>query len=158
MTEAIVNELSAADPADAAVYHANGDKLQARLDGLDREIAASLAPVKDVPFIVFHDAYQYFDRHYGLAGVGSITVNPEQPPGARRLGEIREKIVNQQARCVFREPNFEPALVDTVVADTDAKTGVLDPEGAGLSEGPDLYFQLMRGIADSLKACLSASS
>ena len=158
MTEAIVNELSAADPADAAVYHANGDRLQARLDELDREIAASLAPVKDVPFIVFHDAYQYFDKHYGLAGVGSITVNPEQPPGAKRLGEIREKIVNQQARCVFREPNFEPALVDTVVADTDAKTGVLDPEGAGLSEGPDLYFQLMHGIADSLKACLSTSS
>ena len=158
MAKAIVDELSAADPADAVVYRTNGDKLQARLDELDRDIAASLAPVKDVPFIVFHDAYQYFDRHYGLAGVGSITVNPEQPPGARRLGEIREKIVNQQARCVFREPNFEPALVDTVVADTDAKTGVLDPEGASLSEGPDLYFQLMRGIADSLKACLSASS
>jgi zinc transport system substrate-binding protein len=158
MAETIVHELSAADPADAAVYRANGDKLQRRLDALDQEIAASLAPVKNVPFIVFHDAYQYFDRHYGLAGVGSITVNPEQPPGAKRLNEIREKIVNQGARCVFREPNFEPALVDTVVAETDAKTGVLDPEGAGLSEGPELYFQLMRGIAGSLKACLSTSS
>ena len=84
--------------------------------------------------------------------------NPEQPPGAKRLNEIREKIVNQQARCIFREPNFEPALVDMVVADTAAKTGVLDPEGAALTEGPELYFQLMRGIADSLKACLSPSS
>jgi zinc transport system substrate-binding protein len=158
MAKAVVDELSAADPTDAAVYHANGDKLQARLDDLDRDIAASLAPVRDVPFILFHDAFQYFDRHYGLADVGSITVNPEQPPGARRLGEIREKIVNQKARCVFREPNFEPALVDSVVADTDAKTGVLDPEGAGLSEGPELYLQLMRGIADSLTACLSANS
>jgi zinc transport system substrate-binding protein len=158
MTEAIVKELSAADPADAAAYRANGDRLQNHLDALDHEIATSLASVKDVPFIVFHDAYQYFDKHYGLAGVGSITVNPEQPPGAKRLNEIREKILNQQARCVFREPNFEPALVDMVVADTDAKTGVLDPEGASLSEGPDLYFQLMRGIAGSLKACLSTSS
>lgn len=158
MAEAIVEELSAADPADAAVYRANGDKLQERLSALDQEIATSLAPVKDVPFIVFHDAYQYFDKHYGLAGVGSITVNPEQPPGAKRLRELRQKIVDQKARCVFREPNFEPALVDTVVADTNAKTGVLDPEGASLSEGPDLYFQLMRGIAGSLKACLSASS
>ncbi len=109
----------------------NGRSCRQRLDELDREITATLAPVKDVPFIVFHDAYQYFDRHYGLAGVGSITVNPEQPPGAKRLNEIREKIVTQQARCVFREPNFEPSLVDMVVADTDAKTGVLDPEGAG---------------------------
>jgi zinc transport system substrate-binding protein len=158
MAETIVNELSAADPADAPLYRANGDRLQARLDELDREIAASLAPVKDVPFIVFHDAYQYFDRYYGLAGVGSITVNPDQPPGAKRLGEIREKILTQKARCVFREPNFEPALVDTVVADTDARTGVLDPEGAGLREGSELYFELMRGIAHSLKACLSTSS
>jgi zinc transport system substrate-binding protein len=114
--------------------------------------------VKQVPFIVFHDAYQYFDRHYGLAGVGSITVNPEQPPGAKRLREIRDKIVNQQAHCVFREPNFPPSLVDTVVADTEAKTGILDPEGAGLDAGPELYFQLMRGIADSLKTCLSPNS
>ena len=158
MAEAIVKELSAADPDDAAAYRANGDKLRERLDALDREIAASLAPVKDVPFIVFHDAYQYFDKHYGLAGVGSITVNPEQPPGAKRLRELRQRIVDQRARCVFREPNFEPALVDTVVADTNAKTGVLDPEGANLTEGPELYLQLMRGIADSLKACLSASS
>jgi zinc transport system substrate-binding protein len=73
MAQAIVNELSAADPADAAAYHANGNKLQARLDELDRQITASLTPVKDVPFIVFHDAYQYFDRHFDLAGVGSIT-------------------------------------------------------------------------------------
>lgn len=158
MAQTIVNELSAADPTDAAAYQANGNRLQARLDQLDRQITASLTPVKDVPFIVFHDAYQYFDRHFGLAGVGSITVNPEQPPGAKRLNEIREKIVNQQARCVFREPNFEPALVDMVVADTAARTGVLDPEGAALTEGPELYFQLMRGIADSLKACLSPSS
>lgn len=158
MTAAIVAELSAADPANAAIYRSNGKKLQERLDALDKEIASSLAPVKQVPFIVFHDAYQYLDKYYDLAGVGSITVNPEQPPGAKRLGEIRDKIVNQQARCVFREPNFAPALVDTVVADTGARTGVLDPEGASLYEGPDLYFQLMRSIAASLKTCLSASS
>jgi zinc transport system substrate-binding protein len=158
MTAAIVAELSAADPANAATYRSNGDKLRERLDALDKEIASFLAPVKQVPFIVFHDAYQYFDKHYDLAGVGSITVNPEQPPGAKRLGEIRDKIVNQQARCVFREPNFEPALVDTVVANTGARTGILDPEGASLNEGPDLYFQIMRNIAASLKTCLSASS
>ena len=144
MAAAIAMELSKADPANAETYRLNERKLEQKLDDLDREIAATLAPVKDTPFIVFHDAYQYFDRHYGLAGVGSITVNPEMPPGARRLSEIRDRIVAQQARCVFREPNFAPSLVDTVVADTDARTGVLDPEGAALNAGPELYFQLMR--------------
>jgi zinc transport system substrate-binding protein len=158
MAEAVVAALAAADPANAAAYEANGQRLRGRLDELDAEIAASLAPVRSTPFIVFHDAYQYFEQRYGLAGVGSITVNPDQPPGAKRLSEIREKIVAQQARCVFREPNFEPALVETVIADTDVRTGMLDPEGAALSEGPELYFRLMRGLADSLKTCLGASS
>lgn len=158
MAAAIALELSNADPANAETYRLNEQKLERKLDDLDREIAATLAPVKDTPFIVFHDAYQYFDRHYGLAGVGSITVHPELPPGAKRLSEIRDRIVAQQSRCVFREPNFAPSLVDTVVADTEARTGVLDPEGAKLDPGPELYFQLMRGIADSLKACLSPNS
>ncbi len=158
MAAAIATELSEADPANAETYRLNEQKLEQKLDALDREIAATLAPVKDAPFIVFHDAYQYFDRHYGLAGVGSITVHPELPPGAKRLSEIRDKIVARQARCVFREPNFEPVLVDMVLADTGARSGVLDPEGASLNEGPELYFQLMRSIAGSLKHCLSASS
>jgi zinc transport system substrate-binding protein len=158
MAAAIAGELAQVDPANAETYRLNEQKLEQKLDALDREIAAMLAPVKDTPFIVFHDAYQYFDRHYGLAGGGSITVNPELPPGAKRLSDIRDRIVTQQARCVFREPNFSPSLVDTVVADTEAKTGVLDPEGAALDAGPDLYFQLMRTIAEALRTCLASSS
>ncbi len=158
MAAAIASELANVDPANAGAYRTNEQKLERKLDDLDREIAATLAPVKDTPFIVFHDAYQYFDRRYGLAGVGSITVHPEMPPGAKRLSEIRDKIDAQQARCVFREPNFAPSLVDTAVADTDVRTGVLDPEGAALDAGPDLYFKLMRNIAESLRTCLTSGS
>jgi zinc transport system substrate-binding protein len=158
MTARIAAVLAERDPEHAEIYRTNGAALQARLDGLDTELAARLAPVKNVPFIVFHDAYQYLEKRYGLAGVGSITVSPEQPPGARRLQEIQEKIASRGARCVFREPNSEPALVDTVIAGTPARAGVLDPEGASLTEGPDLYFELLRGIADSLRTCLAAGS
>lgn len=158
MTARIARKLAERDPERAEIYRANGDAVQARLDDLDAELAARLAPVKDVPFIVFHDAYQYLEKRYELAGVGSITVSPEQPPGARRLQEIRQKIASREARCVFSEPNFEPSLVDTVITGTPARSGTLDPEGASLPEGPDLYFTLLRGIADSLRACLGASS
>jgi zinc transport system substrate-binding protein len=158
MTAKIANILADRDPDHAATYRANGEALQAKLDALDAELASRLAPVKSAPFIVFHDAYQYFEKRYGLAGVGSITVSPEQPPGARRLQEIQERIAAQGVRCVFREPSFEPALVDAVIAGTPTRSGMLDPEGASLNEGSELYFELLRGIADSLRSCLSASS
>lgn len=158
MTARIARVLADRDPEHAAIYNANSAAVQAKLDALDAELAARLAPVRSVPFIVFHDAYQYFEKRYGLAGVGSITVSPEQPPGARRLQDIQDRIAVHGARCVFREPNFEPALVDTVIAGTAARSGVLDPEGAALDAGTDLYFELLRGLADSLKSCLSASS
>ena len=158
MTARIAATLAERDPEHAAIYSANSEALQAKLDALDAELTSRLVPVKSVPFIVFHDAYQYFEKRYRLAGVGSITVSPEQAPGAKRLLEIQERIAGRGARCVFREPNFEPALVDTVIAGTPARSGILDPEGASLTEGTDLYFDLLRGIADSLRSCLSASS
>jgi zinc transport system substrate-binding protein len=158
MTARIASVLAERDPEHAEIYRTNADALQARLNVLDSELAARLTPVKNVPFIVFHDAYQYLEKRYGLAGVGSIAVSPEQPPGARRIQEVQEKIASRGARCVFSEPNFEPALVVTVIAGTPARSGVLDPEGASLTEGPDLYFELLRGIAGSLRSCLVAGS
>lgn len=158
MVRQIAAELSVADPAHAGAYETNAMTMSQRIEALDGELSASLAPVRSVPFIVFHDAYQYLEARYGLAGAGSITVSPEQPPGARRLQEIHGKIEDNEPRCVFREPNFDPALVDRLVEGTGARTGVLDPEGAALAEGPSLYFELMRGLAGALRGCLGGSS
>jgi zinc transport system substrate-binding protein len=148
------SRLATLDPAHAAAYTANGAVLERRLDVLDAGLRQRLAAVKGVPFVVFHDAYHYLEHRYGLAAIGSITVSPENRPGARRLQEIRGKIVALGARCVFSEPQFEPRLVTTVIAGTGARTGVLDPEGAALAPGPELYFQLMNGLAESLVHCL----
>ncbi|EJK82092.1 zinc ABC transporter substrate-binding protein [Rhizobium sp. AP16] len=155
MTAEITTTLVAADPANALTYEANQKALDDRLDALDAEIAATLAPVKSKPFIVFHDAYQYFERRYGVRVAGSITVSPESIPGAQRISEIHGKVAELGATCVFAEPQFEPKLVNVVLEGTSAKSGVLDPEAATLPQGPDLYFDLMRGIANSLKTCLS---
>lgn len=147
--------LAAHDAANAARYSANGERVLARLDALDTELARTLAPVRGKPFIVFHDAYQYFERRYGLAAVGSITVSPERPPGAQRLQRLRRKIASLNAVCVFSEPQFEPALVQTVVERTRAKTAVLDPLGASAAPTPDAYFDMMRALARSLSDCLA---
>lgn len=155
MVAEITTSLVAANPANALIYEANQKALNDKLDALDTEIASTLAPVKNKPFIVFHDAYQYFEHRYGVRVSGSITVSPETIPGAQRVSEIHSKVADLGATCVFAEPQFEPKLVNVVLEGTSAKSGVLDPEAATLPQGPDLYFTLMRGIANSLKACLS---
>lgn len=159
MTKAIVAALSAADPAHAATYAANGAAVEARIATLDGRLAAELAPVRGKPFIVFHDAYQYLDERYDLAGVGAITVNPDRAPGAERILQIRGKIADLGAVCVFSEPQFEPRVVTRLVEDTGVRTGVLDPDAAaGHTPGPDLYFELMSDLAGSLVHCLDGSS
>lgn len=154
MVKEIQERLVKADPANAAAYNRNASELEKKIDGLDQEIASALAPVKSKPLVVFHDAYQYFEHHYGINVVGSITVSPETVPGAERLSEIHKKLASLNAVCVFAEPQFQPKLIDVVTAGTKAKSGTLDPEGATLKEGPELYFNLMRGISRSLTDCL----
>ncbi|PLU08707.1 zinc ABC transporter substrate-binding protein [Sinorhizobium medicae] len=155
MAAEIEKTLSSADPDNAATYKANLEKLNERIGALDKSLAETVAAIKDKPFVVFHDAYQYFEHRYKVRVAGSITVSPEVLPGAQRLSEIRAKIKELGATCVFAEPQFEPKLVGVVIEGTPAKSGTLDPEGGTLDAGPDLYFELMESIGASLKECLS---
>ncbi|HYG89008.1 MAG TPA: zinc ABC transporter substrate-binding protein [Azospirillum sp.] len=156
MAETAAVALAARDQANAATYKANAEALGKRLDALDVELKADLAPVAERRFVVFHDAYQYFEQRYGLNAAGSIIVSPDRPPSAKRLALIRDRIKDLGAACVFAEPEFEPKLVDTVVEGTKARKGVLDPEGAAIPEGPELYFTLLRNLAKGLTECLGA--
>jgi zinc transport system substrate-binding protein len=154
LVSAIAATLIEADPENRATYEANAKVTSERLRGLSTELDAILAPVKDKPFIVFHDAYQYFERRFGLAIAGSITVTPETMPGAQRIAELRDKLKTLDAACIFAEPQFEPAVVATIADGTGAKTGTLDPEGAGLTESPGLYAELLTTLARSIADCL----
>ncbi|HEY0838399.1 MAG TPA: zinc ABC transporter substrate-binding protein ZnuA [Azospirillum sp.] len=155
MAESIAVALAARDPAHAAAYTANAEAYAKRLDALDAELKAALAPVAARPFVVFHDAYQYFEKRYGLNAVGAVTVNPERRPSAKRVAEIRARIKTLGAVCVFAEPQFEPKLIDTLIEGTGARKGTLDPEGAALPVGPELYPTLLRTLAGSLTDCLA---
>ena len=154
MVTEIAAVLGEADPDNAATYQANAEAELVRLDALTAELGETLAAVEGKPFIVFHDAYQYFETRFGLDVAGTVTVSPEAMPGAARIDELRAKVAELGATCVFAEPNFEPAIVRTIVEGTEAKAGVLDPEGAALTEGPDLYPELLRGLANGLVDCL----
>ena len=152
---AMAATLAARDPANAAAYRANAAAVTARLVALDDALAKQLAPIAAKPFIVFHDAYQYLERRYGLTAAGSITVSPDRPPGPRRITELRRTVAERGAACVFSEPQFTSALVETVVEGTGAKAAVLDPLGTAVADGKDAYAGLMQNLANSLTGCLN---
>ena len=155
MADAIAAELRRLDPENTETYQANLELLTRRINAMEARIASRLAPVRAVPFVVFHDAFRYFEESFGLASVGSVTLSPDRMPSARRIKELREAIVRSGARCVFREPQFESALVQVLIEDTGARAGVLDPLGTDVDPGPDAYIALMDANADSLIECLA---
>ncbi len=155
MVKTIATTLDKADPANAKLYDANATKALAELDRLEADLKTQLTPVQHKPFIVFHDAYQYFEHRFGVTAVGSISNFSATPPSAQRLEEIHNKINSSNATCVFREPQFTDAAVVTVIEGTKAKSSVLDPIGADLKPGPDAYSELLHEIAKNLSDCLS---
>lgn len=151
----IAETLSAADPRNAAVYQENAKQGQARLETLITDIHTSLAPVADRPFIVFHDAYQYFEHRFGLNMVGSITLSDAREAGAARIATIRQTVAERGAVCVFAEPQFNQSMVETVLDGTSASMGVIDPLGSAIPLGPDFYPTLIEEMGTSLANCLA---
>lgn len=155
MAVAIARTLSEVDPANAAKYEANADALVARLDELNAQLAAELAPVNDKPFIVFHDSYRYFEDRFGLTAVGSAVVSTGRSPGVRRVRELRKKVQQLGVVCVFAEPRFDQRFVKLITEGTKARPGTVDPAGVTIKAGPEMYFTLMRNMAASFKGCLA---
>lgn len=155
MAAAIARTLSDIDPTNAAVYAANAADFGQSLTRLSSDIATRLQPVKDRPYVVFHDAFQYFETRFGLAPAGAIADVSAQQPSARRIAELREQIRKVKAVCVFREPQYDGKLVDAVIEATAARPGVLDPLGATLTPGPEAYQTLLLTLAAGFRDCLS---
>ena len=154
MVDAIAAALSEADGAHAETYAANAKATKDRLSRLQDEIVSATAPLKEKRYIVFHDAYQYFEKRFGLSASGAISIHPENPPGAKGIRDIQQRIADAKVQCVFSEPQFDNKLVNLVIEGTDVKTGVMDPIGASLQPGPMFYDELLRGLVASMKGCL----
>jgi zinc transport system substrate-binding protein len=151
----LVEQLVRLDPANGEHYRLNGERTLVRLRELDQGLRTLLAPVAGVPFAVFHDAYGYFVRQYGLRQVGAITLNPQQPSSAGQLLALQERLRQAGARCLFSEPQFPPKLVRRMAEAGGLATGELDPLGVGIEPGPEAYFVLLRGLGASFQQCLS---
>jgi zinc transport system substrate-binding protein len=150
----ITVELAEIDPTHADFYRANLKSLLGKIDATKDDLTQRISAVQDKPFIVFHDAYQYLEHSFKLKAVGSITISPDRKPGAKRLHDIENKITSSGAACVFAEPQFKPALVQSIVADTGARIGTLDPLGADIDAGPNAYTDILSQNIDALASCL----
>ena len=147
----ITKQLIKLDSTNSSVYKSNSKKALTELDKLIKDIKSDLN--KDLRFVVFHDAYQYFENRFGIQVLGALTVKTDVMPGAEQLSEIREVIEHKKVNCLFSEPQFNPAIIKSIAKDTNVKTGILDPLGAELDKGKNLYFDLVTNMASSFKGC-----
>jgi zinc transport system substrate-binding protein len=152
-TQTIADELSRQDPENAATYAKNAAEGIAALNQLSADLAADLAPAHDLHFVVFHDAYHYFENRFGLAASGAISVGDATDPSAARVAEVRDTVADAGVTCVFAEPQFNPGLI-RAVSETGVKVAQIDPLGVGLELGPDLYGQTLRALSASILGCL----
>lgn len=157
MVKALAAELTRIDPSHQVQYAGNAAATDARLVALSQQIAAELVNVKSKPFVVFHDAFQYFETRFGLAGVGSIADFAATAPSAQRLSAVRQQVAETGAVCVFHEPQYSDRAALVVAEGSAARSGVLDPVGATLTPGPGAYGQLLTALAQNLRACLAGA-
>ena len=150
----IAGQLSSADPDNAGTYFANAAAGRTEIELLIGEVTATLDRVRGTRFIVFHDAYQYFEMDFNFQASGAISLSDASDPSPARITEIRDRVMRQGIDCVLAEPQFNPKLIATVLDGTDAKTGIVDPLGSDLEPGSSLYPELIRNLSTALASCM----
>ena len=152
--DVIAATLARLDANHADTYLTNAARAKAALEVLTLELNGTLKPIRGRPFIVFHDAYHYFEHRFDVEAAGSVSIGDASSPGPARIAAIRHKVQTLGATCVFSEPQFQPKIIKTVIEKTAARSGTLDPVGATLKPGPNQYSQLLRHLAHGLLTCL----
>ena len=151
MLHEIAHELSDLDPDNASKYNKNADEAILAIDKMINDINESIN--KEAKFIVFHDAYQYFEKRFGISTAGALTLNTDVLPGAKQISEIQEVIEEKGIKCIFSEPQFNPKIIETIAEDTGIKTGILDPLGSTYDANKEQYFKLIKDLGNNLQDC-----
>lgn len=154
--DAIAEVLSESDPSNAAIYRENAETGRAVIAEAGAEIEGLLDDAAPGSFVVYHDAFQYFEYAFGLETLGSLALSDARPPSAARVAKIRSAVAGSGVACAFSEPQFDPRLVDTVFGqDSGVQVAVLDPLGSALTSGPGLYPALIGEIGRTIADCVN---
>ena len=151
MIHEIAHELGDLDPKNKEIYESNANKTLKSLDKLIEDVNSSVS--KDVSYIVFHDAYQYFEKRFGVSSAGALTLNPDVLPGAKQIADVQDLISDKNIKCIFSEPQYNPKIIETLASDMDISTGIMDPLGAYIDKGNSMYFDLIKQISNSINKC-----
>ena len=151
MIHEIAHELGDLDPKNKEIYESNANKTLKSLDKLIEDVNSSVS--KDVSYIVFHDAYQYFEKRFGVSSAGALTLNPDVLPGAKQIADVQDLISDKNIKCIFSEPQYNPKIIETLASDMDITTGIMDPLGAYIDKGNSMYFDLIKQISNSINKC-----
>ena len=151
MVHEIAHELSELDPSNKETYEANANRTLKSLDKLIEDVDKAVP--KDISYIVFHDAYQYFEKRFGISSAGALTLNPDVLPGAKQIADVQDLISDKGIKCIFSEPQYNPKIIETLASDMNISTGIMDPLGAYLEKGNTMYEELIKEISNSIKKC-----
>ena len=151
MVHEIAHELSELDPSNKETYEANANRTLKSLDKLIEDVDKAVP--KDISYIVFHDAYQYFEKRFGVSSAGALTLNPDVLPGAKQIADVQDLISDKGIKCIFSEPQYNPKIIETLASDMNISTGIMDPLGAYLEKGNTMYEELIKEISNSIKKC-----
>lgn len=155
MAKVISDKLIEIDPAHRDQYAQNYAEFIQHLDATVAQVKQKIAPVQKNGYYVFHDAYSYYENYFGLNHLGAFTVSPDRRPGAKSLIAIRDTLKTEQVYCVFSEPQFTPAVIESVTRGTNVKHGVLDPLATEYEVKPGAYFQYLQDLGTSFSQCLT---
>ncbi len=158
MAEYMVRILQKLDPQNSARYLQNFLGLRRDLTALDKRLRARLSAAAGQPYLVFHDGFQYFEKHYGLKPIGSVGEGHQRSPSAKRLSHLKHEIAEHKIRCIFGEPQFKSRAVAMLAADSPAQVHILDPLGANVAPGPGSYGAILENITSAITGCLAAKS
>ena len=147
----VANQLAILDSKNSDFYKMNANNTVNKLDNLINKIDKSIN--KKASFVTFHDAYQYFEKRFGVEALGALTINTDIQPGAKQIEEIQHLVEDKNIKCIFSEPQFNPKLINMIAKSSGAKTGILDPLGSSYKPGNDLYFNLINDLYENLNKC-----
>ncbi|EEX93773.1 high-affinity zinc uptake system protein ZnuA [Vibrio orientalis CIP 102891 = ATCC 33934] len=155
IAKVITEKLIELNPTHAASYKAKLMQFNFNMTKTVDQIQGQLAPFKQEGYFVFHDAYGYFEDYFNTNKLGHFTVEPERKPGAKTLIKIKTTIRDKNVKCVFTEPQFTPAVIESTVRGTNAKIGQLDPLGVDIEVADRSYFRFLQSISKNLTNCLA---
>ncbi len=141
-------------PAQRRLFQQRLQTFEAALAKSDAANRKRLKPLQSNGFLVTHDGYGHFVRHYGLNQTGALTLNPERQPGARHIAELRQMLLAKKTRCILVEPQFRPSYLPVLTEGIAVRTQEVDPMGGNVAVDAQGYVVFLEGLAADFARCL----